>query len=152
MLKDKQAVSNLQKLDQHSGHNPVELSRWRALGFGVLAYVECGDSGVDGDAFFRASRHVQKVLLLDMSPIRVSITGEAGRIQNRGGVPCVEAVLPWKPPRGIWPHELNSFDDDRLMVAPGNIEKGVLARAVGSRDRNQLYRIVSYVVNAVAEG
>ena len=92
------------------------------------------------------------VLLLDMSPIRVSITGEAGRIQNRGGVPCVETVLPWKPPRGIWPHELNSFDDDRLMVAPGNIEKGVLARAVGSRDRNQLYRIVSYVVNAVAEG
>ena len=65
MLKDKQAVSNLHKLDQHAGHNPVELSRWRALGFGVLAFVECGDPGVDGDAFRGGRGHVQKVLLLD---------------------------------------------------------------------------------------
>ena len=41
------------------------LSQLQKLGFGVLAFVERGDSGVDGDAFFRASRHVQKVLLLD---------------------------------------------------------------------------------------
>ncbi len=31
MLKDKQARAGLHKLGQHSGHNPVELSRWRAL-------------------------------------------------------------------------------------------------------------------------
>ena len=31
MLKDKQARAGLHKLGQHSGHHPVELSRWRAL-------------------------------------------------------------------------------------------------------------------------
>jgi len=42
------------------------LSELEELGFGVLAFVEGGDSGVDGNAFCGGGGHVQKVLLLDM--------------------------------------------------------------------------------------
>ncbi len=42
------------------------LSQLQKLGFGVLAFVERGDSGVYGNAFCGGRGHVQKVLLLDM--------------------------------------------------------------------------------------
>ncbi len=44
MLEDKQAGAGLHKLGQHSGHNPVEQSRWRAWLWGFNR---------DGEAFTR---------------------------------------------------------------------------------------------------
>ncbi len=65
------------------------LSKLEELGFWVLAFVEGRDSGVDGDAFFGASRHVQKVLLLDTPWAQIEATG----LRFRRGRGHIEKVL-----------------------------------------------------------
>ena len=51
------------------------LSKLEELGFWVLAFVEGGDSGVDGDAFCEGGGHVQKVLFLDTPRAQIEEAG-----------------------------------------------------------------------------